>query len=540
MSWYYTREAGPEGQVLTDEGIPSGANLTNLLKTGPLPVDIGLEIIAFLADILTIAEEDKTMHGDINPGDVYVDARGSVSLSGYGEKRMRGRAPEGTPRFLVSDVYGLGIVLHSLLSREPMGVIPRDRDGHDDAIVDRLLAIDWSGLQNIAGRDPVVHFLCSMLAFDPSERPTALDVANILSQVASQLQGEGIESWASHSIGGSSSPAPPTVEDVLEAPQALGKVFNQTGQFSRRQTASSKGECTAFWSREKISAMLDEGEDQLASSQMFQRRDLADKLTPSGLDTIPPQAVTRSARSDGAGAYPEETPWSPDSTITGKPEDPNLRSAIAALRTQDAPSSSPPPIATGPTVGSSSGYTPPPVSAPPQRQPAAKPFPWLAVVLGAVGMGMLFVMIGVAGLVYYYMEKQSAAEATVTVEEPAPVLEPEPEPEPVEIKPERRTRPAKRAAAPRTQSRPARRTPPPAVQAPNRSYEVTFRSMGAEAQFVCGDGQSGRFVGVTRREFTDITTCRITIEDAVGAIQLRQASVVNCTKAGTAVTCTGT
>ena len=64
--------------------------------------------------------------------------------------------------------------------------------------------------------------------------------------------------------------------------------------------------------------------------------------------------------------------------------------------------------------------------------------------------------------------------------------------------------------------------------------------MGAEAKFVCGDGQSGRFVGVTRREFTDITTCRITIDDAVGAVQLRQASVVNCTKAGTAVTCTGT
>ena len=272
MSWYYTREAGQEGQVLTDEGIPSGTILTKLLQKGPLPLDIGLEIIAFLADILTIAEEDKTMHGDINPGDGYVDASGSFSLAGYGVNRTSGRAPEGVPRLLVSDVYGLGIVLHALLSREPMGAIPRDRDGHDDAIVDRLLAIDWSGLQHIAGRDPVVHFLCSMLAFDPSERPTALDVANILSQVANQLNGEGIEGWASRSLGSTPHAVPPSVEDALESPQSLGKVFNQTGQFSRRQAASSKGECTAFWSREKISAMLDEGEDQLASSQMMKMK----------------------------------------------------------------------------------------------------------------------------------------------------------------------------------------------------------------------------------------------------------------------------
>ena len=187
--------------MLTDEGIPSGTILTKLLQKGSTSWTLASKC-AFLADILTIAEEDKTMYGDINPGDVYVDASGSVSLAGYGVNRTSGRAPEGAPRLLVSDVYGLGIVLHALLSREPMGAIPRDRDGHDDAIVDRLLAIDWSGLQHIAGRDPVVHFLCSMLAFDPSGRVTRVpDVANILSQVANQLNGEGIEGWASRSLG---------------------------------------------------------------------------------------------------------------------------------------------------------------------------------------------------------------------------------------------------------------------------------------------------------------------------------------------------
>ena len=139
------REAGAEGEVLTDEGTPLGTALTSLLESGPLPIEVGLEIIAFMADILTIAEEDEAMHGNINPGDVYIDVSGAVSLAGYGVQRARGRAPEGKPQFLATDVYGLGIVLHAILSREPMGVVPRDRDGHDDAIVDRLLAIDWSG-----------------------------------------------------------------------------------------------------------------------------------------------------------------------------------------------------------------------------------------------------------------------------------------------------------------------------------------------------------------------------------------------------------
>jgi hypothetical protein len=548
VSWYYTREAGPEGQVLTDEGTPAGTVLTTLLQSGPLPIGIGLEVVAFLADIITIAEEDNVMHGDINPGDVFIDVSGAVSLSGYGVSRPSGRAPEGRPIFLSSDVYGLGIVLHAILSREPMGAIPRDRDGHDDAIVDRLLAIDWSDLQSIAGRDPVVHFLCSMLAFDVSERPAPLDVANILSEVSRQLKGVSIEDWSAIAMGTASpTPAPPSVEEVLEGAQELGRVFNKTGQYSRRRTASAKGECTAFWSREKISAMLDDGEDQLAGSQMFQRRDLEQRLSEDSADFIAPQAVIRSPqpqRPAPGEAYPDEVPWSPDSTMTGNPNDAELKTALAGLRSQAASSlpDSPPAVSVASIPGSPvvAAHPRTPVSPPPSRAPAGKSFPWLAVVLVAVGMGMIFTLLGVAGVIYYYMDKQEAAPAAPAelVQEP-PSVEPEAEPIPeVKVKKPRRTR---RAARPARAAPPTPRpSTPPAPVAPMGTYQVTFRSMGAEAQFVCGDGQSGRFVGVTRRQFSDVTTCRITIDDADGAVQVRRASIVNCSKAGTAVACTGT
>jgi hypothetical protein len=71
------------------------------------------------------------------------------------------------------------------------------------------------------------------------------------------------------------------------------------------------------------------------------------------------------------------------------------------------------------------------------------------------------------------------------------------------------------------------------------AFEVGFKAMGSEAQLVCGDGQNGRFVGMTRRKFSDVTTCVITIDGARGAVQVRQNSTVICAVSGSAVTCSG-
>ena len=59
MSWYYTREAGNDGQVLTDEGTPPGVCITDVVQAGPLPMSVALEMIAYLADILTKPLERK-------------------------------------------------------------------------------------------------------------------------------------------------------------------------------------------------------------------------------------------------------------------------------------------------------------------------------------------------------------------------------------------------------------------------------------------------------------------------------------------------
>lgn len=553
MSWYYTREVGNEGQVLTDDGTPDGRPVTAMLQKARIPMAVCLEIVAFLADILTIAEEDRALHGDINPGDVFIDQRGNVSLAGFGLARRAGRAPDSPPQLPASDVYGLGVVMHALLSTEPMGPVPRERDAHDDAIVDRLLSIDWSEMEGVPGRDPVIHFLCSMLAHSPAERPAPLDVANIVSGAAAKIGGQSLAAWARRTdpeplrLGAADAP---TDEEVLEAPQRAETMF---GQSRRRQTASSKGECTAFWSRDKIAAMLDEGEDQVSASAMFDRRDLAARL-----HRAEPSTPTKEA-------YPDEQPWSPDATLTGNNAPPKLREAMSELKRSasrepvELPSQgprvaspappaavAPPPPVAVPGAAPLAEAGPPRASPAPPRTPAPKPFPWVPVLLGLVGMGMVLALFAVAGVAYLYLQAQdespapSPRQSSSATESPA---RPEPPPE----EPETTAPPPARARSTGTTKRTPRRTPP-ARRAPSPSsaptavsdeFEIAFRALDAKAVLQCGDGQTGTFVGMTRRTFSGVTTCRIDIGDAKGAVQVSRSGTVTCAAVGATVNCSG-
>ena len=547
MSWYYTREAGNDGQVLTDEGTPPGVCITDVVQDGPLPMSVALEIIAYVADILTISEEDRAVHGDISPGDVFIDERGSVSLANFGPMRSRGRAPEGKPLFPASEVYGLGVVLHALLSTQSLGAIPRARDAHDDAIVDKLLAIDWTDLQRLPGRDSLIHFLCSMLAHSPAERPTPLDVANVLAEAGNKIGGDGVAVWASKRWGRTGIQEElPTVAEVLEAPSELGRVFNKTGQYSRRQSASAKGESTAFWSRDKINAMLDDGDDPLAGSQMFLRRDLQSMLArdedsairhiPSRQRNEPDQPLMDSRlhhkRTTKIRACPRH----------GRPEESGCVEGHLRRLSPHRPLERPAGKADGVPASCPSTVTSPP----PDRPAADKPFPWLPVVIGAVGFGLVLGMLALAAAIYYSSQSGEGSTVAPVVEEkaasPAEAPEPQAKPEPeVKPKPRKSTRrtssPSNRVKS--TKRSKARAKPAPAPL-PSGDFDVAFREMGAEAEFVCGDGQSGRFIGMTRRKFSDVTTCRMTIDGKVGAVQVKRASTVSCSVSGAAVVCTGT
>ncbi|HNH49735.1 MAG TPA: hypothetical protein PKY30_22010, partial [Myxococcota bacterium] len=218
-----------------------------------------LEIGSALADILSISLEDGMVHGDIDPTFVKVDDRGAVHLEGFGTPRST-MAPEGTSDRPPVDMYGLGRVLHAMLTPGGLGRLPADPDGHDDHVVNRVLEMDFAQVKGKRWVDDVRRFLCTILAWRPEERPAPLDAANVLASVAGSCPGEGVEAWARrvHSLSQSRSVLPPT---GLPEPEALGGPVQlgaplRTGPV--RKAPSSKGESTMAWSRDKIAAMLAE------------------------------------------------------------------------------------------------------------------------------------------------------------------------------------------------------------------------------------------------------------------------------------------
>ncbi|MED5370253.1 MAG: hypothetical protein VX899_04490, partial [Myxococcota bacterium] len=266
MSYHYRREPGTQGTIHTVDGPAQGQDLAGLLQMGRPPLRACLEIGSALADILTIAEEDQAIHGDINTGDVIIAPDGSVSLDGYGHQRRSTRAPEGRPIGPLSDVFGLGVVMHSLLSSGGLGMLPRDPDAHDDAVVDHVMDMDFGGLEGRRWLDDVRRFLCTVMAFDPQERPAPLDAANVLVRVAEQAPGPGVSEWAAQMVRGAPAPAPaplaPPPAPEPAGPESLGGPRNLSAPMSRpleaRQAPASKGATTEMWTRERLAALLAE------------------------------------------------------------------------------------------------------------------------------------------------------------------------------------------------------------------------------------------------------------------------------------------
>ncbi len=263
-AYHYTREAGELGQVLAAEGSAAGRTLEELLGEQRPPLRAALELGAALADILCIAEEDGAFHGDLSPRVVRVATNGNVSVEGFGVPRARSCAPEGVVNAASVDIYGLGLVLHAALSPTALGAMPSDADGHDDAVIDRVMGFDFREVQGKRWLQEVRTFLCKILAWHVEERPVALDAANVLGSVADELPGDGLPEWAvatavpTATTGATPLRAMPVDVEILGGPTSLSAPM---ARGAVRQAPSSKGESTSFWSREKIAQMLAEEDD---------------------------------------------------------------------------------------------------------------------------------------------------------------------------------------------------------------------------------------------------------------------------------------
>ena len=582
MSVYYAREPGEQGQVITDEGAAAGLLLSELLERGVMPVRAALELVSYLADILSIAEEDGAVHGDIRAGSVRLDEGGTVVIEGYGQPRRSTRAPEGFPLGVATDTYALALILVSSLSNVPFGAIPRDRDAHDDLMVDRLRGVDWGDLAGKRWLDDVLLFLSSMLAYDPTERPAPLDVANVLGQIAAAAPGDDLTAWAEQAFAdrgrkrGRSAFSPMPEEDLGGPVSIGGAQVSRTAALRIRQAASAKGESTNFWTRDKIASMLGDEEEvsaplrkefKVAPPAAAPRKKLADATT------APP--VPDSTFSGGATAPPAPTPIG--RMTPPKPSPPAQPPAVAR------PASLPPPIAVqGPIASQGAPPAEPPAPAPSSNRATLAIGLVLVLVVLCGGGGLL------AGLVYYLRGQDAAepvaaevdateadapaegveAEAPAEPTEPteaAPAEDAAPAEKPAEkAPPPKEKKEAARASTPSNASGTAStsRTPskssstaattptasstststraaPPPPPAGGFPADVKFSLMGKEARVECGDGQRRDFVGTVRLSFDSITTCIIKAGGGKTAVTVRGSGSFTCTEDAGVVACGG-
>jgi hypothetical protein len=183
-----------------------GEDLRTRLERGPLPADEAVEVAVGIAEALVVVHSTGMVHRDLKPGNILLadpsvpGGRPVVKLADFGIAHLLGSdrittigtvigtagylSPEqflgGEPGPSV-DIYALGLVVLEALTgvREypgtPLEAVAARAD-HDPRIP-ASLPEDWRGL------------LGAMTARDPARRPTAMEVAVMARELASQLDG---------------------------------------------------------------------------------------------------------------------------------------------------------------------------------------------------------------------------------------------------------------------------------------------------------------------------------------------------------------
>ena len=277
--FHYVRILGSEGGVDAVEGQAVGLDLDTLMQDGLPPYKVVLEIISALCEILDISDQDGEVHGDVATKFIFLDETGAVSLEGFGVDRPVRLAPEGKAHGVATDLYGLGSVLFKMLSgKELPSNLPRELGAHDDAVIDAIVSVGYDGLpEEIVG--DVQWFLAKLLAFDPDERPTPVDVWRTFIAFADTVAGATLNSWSNAALSGGGQrraiPASPAASAPLAAApltpsvpdEDLGGPVVARGPLSKGGInfdggAGKNKQATAFWSRDQMKAALDAEEDE--------------------------------------------------------------------------------------------------------------------------------------------------------------------------------------------------------------------------------------------------------------------------------------
>lgn len=212
--------------LLTVEGRPClvmeyvpGIDLDVLRKTGPLPPRVAAAVCARVAAALHAAYSEpagaageplRIVHRDVKPGNVMITSRGTVKLCDFGIASADSSVREsvttalsdrwGTPSYTAPermlheesgapcDVYSLGATFWALLTGKVPEVLPLGEAIFHKRNAERIrqlrdlgLTTDWCHTAE--------RVLARMLAFEPTDRPTADEAEELLQRLADNSSG---------------------------------------------------------------------------------------------------------------------------------------------------------------------------------------------------------------------------------------------------------------------------------------------------------------------------------------------------------------
>ena len=564
MSLTYIRECREDGGIYSEPNAEPGRPLTELLDTCPPPLRVSLEIGAALADILAIAEEDGKAHGDPKIGMVRVDSEGNIALSDFKPSRRTTRAPEPSPLHPASSIYGLGVILHSLLCTESFGRVPKTEAEHDTAVAAKVELYQFEEAEGQVWLGELKEFLCSMMAHSPEARPMPDEVADVLGNAADSLEGLPLDVWAERACTDSKSARGRIKSAPVEELEGVRTVHQlepdpETELSGPMLVQMALKEAQVGNPVELLDGSLDETVlDQPSSLEQSDGFAFEETI----IDELPVETVEKTAPS----IHEEETLVGEnllEKTLPAPPETP-----ASSTQPEQTPLSETSPTPAAPPSGVIRGPSlPPPPSPGPQTNPAKSALLGLVVVL-AVGAS---VFLGTQSSDESSDLPETSPELPGPITAPAPIEEnpattlpeivtPEPkdvpspsdseilapDPEPHEDPANESKAPAapETAPTPKPASRPstapvAAPTPPPEpVPAPDAPpYRARITIDGTAPSITCGDGQSPEVAGPLNMTFQSAQFCRVEIDGAMGILNINTSGTFVCSKSGTQVAC---
>lgn len=195
---------------LTDDGRPylilefCDSSLHDQLKDGPFDMVRACGVVAEITEAVAAAHDNDIVHRDLKPGNILVSPLGRYLVADFGISAVGDTSAGDTgsigftagyvaPEILMenqadkpADVYALGATLYHLLAGQPPFVDPEE-NANLFAMAQRVISDTVPDLAD-QGVDPRVNEIVQQaMAKDPSDRPTADELAKLLRDLLQEL-----------------------------------------------------------------------------------------------------------------------------------------------------------------------------------------------------------------------------------------------------------------------------------------------------------------------------------------------------------------